>query len=120
MDVEENEIEVGLERGTAHVNDLFQGLLAMQSLLNFHARVYLREQFLHHEKVVGGIIDYQYFYELPHNFLGPCNLGLARWLTNGDTIEAPIFRLFPLKYRWCRNVDSSDVSVAPFIEGFQL
>ena len=75
MDVEENEIEVGLERGAAHLDDLFQGLLTMQSLLDFHARVYLREKFLHHEKVVGGIIDYQYFDELSHNVFGPCHLG---------------------------------------------
>jgi hypothetical protein len=49
VDVEENEVEVGLERGTAHLDDSFQGLPAMQSLLYFHARVNLREEFLHHK-----------------------------------------------------------------------
>jgi hypothetical protein len=66
VDVEENEVEVGLEGGTAHLDDLLQGLLAMQGLLYFHARVYLREELLHHEKVVGGVIDYQHFDRLPH------------------------------------------------------
>jgi hypothetical protein len=66
VDVEENEVKVGLERGSAHLDDSFQGLPAMQSLLDFHARVNLREEFLHHEKVVGGVIDNQYFNGLPH------------------------------------------------------
>lgn len=61
MDVEENEVEIGLERGSAHLDDSFQGLPTMQSLLYFHARINLREELLHHEKVVGGVIDYQYF-----------------------------------------------------------
>jgi hypothetical protein len=49
VDVEENEVEVGLEGGTAHLDDLLQGLLAMQGLLNFHARINLREELLHNE-----------------------------------------------------------------------
>ena len=66
MDIEENEVEVGLEGGTAHLDNLLQGLLAMQGLLDFHARVNLREELLHHEQVVGGVIDYQRFYGLSH------------------------------------------------------
>ena len=66
VDVKENEVKVGLERGSAHLDDSFQGLPTVQSLLDFHARVNLREELLHHEKVVGGIIDYQYFDGLSH------------------------------------------------------
>ena len=49
VDVEEYEVEVGLKRGSAHLDDSFQGLPTMQSLLYFHARVNLREEFLHHK-----------------------------------------------------------------------
>jgi hypothetical protein len=94
----------------------------MQGLLNFHARVNLRQELLHHKQVVCGVIDYQGFDGLSHlNFLGPRNLGLV-WccLTKSDTIQPPIFKLFPLNYRWSRNIDSADVGVEAFVKGFQL